>query len=114
VAKRQGRELVGTVAARRGRIPAFRSDQEERAFWARHSLEEFAKDLVDLDVEIRPARTEQIALRLHKEDLQVLRSLAAKRGVGHTTLARTVLEGWLSRSRSKAKRTDRMKTRRPA
>ena len=114
VARRQGRELVGTVAANKGRIPAFRSDQEERAFWAHHSLEEFARDLGDLDVEIRPPRTEQIALRLHKEDLQVLRSLAAKRGVGHTTLARTVLEGWLARSRSKTRRTGRTKTRRPA
>ena len=114
MARRQGRELVGTVAANKARIPAFRSDQEERAFWAHHSLEEFAKDLMDHDVEIRPPRTEQIALRLHKEDLQVLRSLAAKRGVGHTTLARTVLEGWLARSRSKTKRTGRTKTRRPA
>ena len=104
---------MGTVAASKGRIPTFRSDQEERAFWARHSLEEFARDLVDLDVEIRPPRTEQIALRLQKEDLQVLRSLAAKRGVGHTTLARAVLEGWLASARSKTKRTGRTKTRRP-
>ena len=105
---------MGTVAASKGRIPTFRSDQEERAFWARHSLEEFARDLVDLDVEIRPPRTEQIALRLQKEDLQVLRSLAAKRGVGHTTLARAVLEGWLASARSKIKRTGRTRTRRPA
>jgi predicted DNA binding CopG/RHH family protein len=105
---------VGTVASSKGRIPTFRSDQEERAFWAHHSLEEFAKDLVDLDVEIRPPRTEQIALRLRKEDLQVLRSLAAKRGVGHTTLARAVLEGWLASARSKTKRIGRTRTRRPA
>ena len=105
---------MGTVASNKGRIPTFRSDQEERAFWARHSLEEFAKDLVDLDVEIRPPRTEQIAVRLQKEDLQVLRSLAAKRGVGHTTLARAVLEGWLASARSKTERTGRTKTRRPA
>ena len=105
---------MGTVAPRKGRIPTFRSDQEERAFWAHHSLEEFAEDLVDLDVEIRPPRTEQIALRLYKEDLRVLRSLAAERGVGHTTLARTVLEGWLTRSRAKSKPPRRRQTRRPA
>ena len=105
---------MGTVASNKGRIPAFRSDQEERAFWAHHSLEEFAKDLIDLDVEIRPPRTEQIAVRLQKEDLQVLRSLAAKRGVGHTTLARAVLEGWLASVRSKTERTGRTKARRPA
>lgn len=90
-----------TAAPKKGKIPVFRSDREERDFWARHSVEEFAKELEDLDVEIRSPRTEQIALRLYEEDLQVLRSLAAERGVGHTTLARTILEGWLARSRSK-------------
>ena len=103
-----------TAAAKKGRIPTFRSDREERDFWARHSVEEFAKDLEDLDVEIRPPRTEQIALRLYKEDLQVLRSLAAERGVGHTTLARTVLEGWLIRLRGKTKGARRRQERRPA
>src|SRR2546426_12667072 len=89
------------VAAKKGRIPKFRSDREERDFWARHSVEEFAGDLRDLDVPIRAPRTEQIAVRLDKDDLQTLRSLAAKRGIGHTTLARTVLEGWLAQSRGK-------------
>jgi CopG antitoxin of type II toxin-antitoxin system len=70
-----------TVAVRKGKIPRFRSDQEERDFWARHSVEEFAGKLEDLDITIRPPRTEQIAVRLYKEDLQALRSLAAVRGV---------------------------------
>ncbi|MBI4608906.1 MAG: hypothetical protein HY726_07860 [Candidatus Rokubacteria bacterium] len=95
-------------------MPTFRSDREERDFWTRHSVEEFAKNLADLDVEIRPPRTEQIALRLYKADLQALRSLAAERGVGHTTLARTVLEGWLAQSRGKIKGTRRQQVRRPA
>ena len=105
---------MGTGAAKKGRVPTFRSDQLERDFWARHSVEEFAKDLTDLDIEIRPPRTEQIALRLYKKDLEVLRSLAAARGVGHTTLARTVLEGWLARLRSEGNLTRRRQVRRPA
>ena len=103
-----------TGAAKKGTIPTFRSDQEEREFWAHHSVEKFAQDLEDLDVEVRPPRTEQLALRLYKEDLHVLRPLAAPRGVGHTTLARTVLEGWLARSRAKRKATRRRQVRRPA
>ena len=103
-----------TGAAKKGTIPTFRSDQEEREFWAHHSVEKFAQDLEDLDVDVRPPRTEQIALRLYKEDLHVLRSLAATRGVGHTTLARTVLEGWLARSRAKGKARRRRQVRRPA
>lgn len=101
-----------TAAVKKGRRPTFRSDREERAFWARHSVEEFAKELEDLDVEIRPPRTEQIALRLHRDDLQILRSLAAERGVGHTTLARTVLEGWLARSRARNRATRRRRPKR--
>jgi CopG antitoxin of type II toxin-antitoxin system len=103
-----------TAAVKKGKIPAFRSDRQERDFWARHSVEEFTKDLEDLDVAIRPARTEQIALRLHKEHLRLLRSLAAERGIGHTTLARTVLEGWLERFRGKSKAVRRRQARQPA
>src|SRR5213594_4331037 len=102
------------VAAKKGRIPKFRSDREERDFWARHSVEEFAAHLEDLDVAIRPPRTEQIAVRLYKDDLDILRSLAAKHGVGHTTLARTVLEGWLARSRSRRRHGPGRKARRPS
>ncbi len=101
-----------TRSEKKVRIPPFRGDHAERDFWARHSVEEFARDLTDLEIEIWPPRTEQIALRLYKEDLEVLRSLAAARGVGHTTLARTVLEGWLARSRSKRKATRRRQVRR--
>jgi hypothetical protein len=103
-----------TAVTSKSRIPAFRSDREEREFWARHSVEDFAKDLEDLDIEIRPPRTEQIALRLHKEDLEILRSLAASRGVGHTTLARTVLEEWITRSRDKTKGARRRRVPRSA
>jgi hypothetical protein len=73
---------------------------------------EFADDLRDLDVAIRPPRTEQIAVRLYEDDLQALRSLAAERGMGHTTLARTVIEGWLAQSRGKASAARRWHVRR--
>src|SRR5262249_8583998 len=99
---------------KRRTIPRFRSDREERDFWARHSVEEFAGELQDLDVAIRPARTEQIAVRLYTDDLRALRSLASARGVGHTTLARIILEGWLAQSREKTKAARRRQARRSA
>src|SRR5438128_6846396 len=98
MAREEGRWVMRTAAKRKRKIPRFRSDGEERRFWAHHSVEEFAADLEDLDIAIRPPRTEQIAVRLDKKDLEALRSLAAAHGVGHTTLARSVLEGWLARS----------------
>ncbi len=89
------------MSAKKSKIPKFRNDEEERAFWSKHSIEEFGGALEDLDVDIRPTRTEQIALRLSKEDLTALRALAKKRGVGHTTLARNVVEQWLEKIRAK-------------
>jgi predicted DNA binding CopG/RHH family protein len=114
MASEQGRSLMDTAAKRKAKIPRFRTDAEERTFWAHHSVEGFAGELEDLDVAIRPARTEQIAVRLYKDDLEALQSLAAKHGVGHTTLARSVLEGWLARARSVRRPGSRRKARRPA
>lgn len=87
------------MPARKNRIPKFDSDEAERKFWARHNVEEFADELDELDVEISPPRSEQIAVRLYKTDLQALQDLARAKGVGHTTLARTVLERWITRAR---------------
>ena len=86
------------MSDRKRKLPVFKSDRDERKFWNRHSVEEFGEELVDLDVQIRPARTEQIALRLYKDDLAALKKLAKRRGVGHTTLARAIVERWLAAS----------------
>jgi len=83
---------------KRHKIPSFKSDGSERKFWNRHSVEEFSDELKDLDLQIRPARTEQIALRLYKDDLATLKKMAKRRGVGHTTLARSIVERWLATS----------------
>lgn len=89
------------MATKKRKLPKFRNDQEERRFWSQHSFEEFADELEDLDVVIQPTRTEQIALRLTRADLETLRVCAKQRGVGHTTLARSIVEQWLARSRRK-------------
>jgi predicted DNA binding CopG/RHH family protein len=86
---------------KKSKIPKFRNDQEERQFWNRHSFEEFADELEVLDVIIQPTRTEQIALRITKKDLDTLQACAKQRGVGHTTLARSIIEQWLTRLRQK-------------
>ena len=83
---------------RKHKLPRFKNDRAERKFWDRHSIEEFASGFEDLDIKIRPARTEQIALRLYKDDLDSLKKLAKRRGVGHTTLARAIVERWLAAS----------------
>ena len=87
------------MTTRKNSIPKFDSDDAERRFWARHSIEEFAGELEEVDADIRPPRSEQIAVRLYKRDLEALQHLARAKGVGHTTLARTILERWIARAR---------------
>jgi len=92
---------------KRSKVPIFPNDREERKFWETHSIEEFAGVMTDLNVEIRPSRTEQIAVRMSKEHLQMLKQVAASKGVGHTTLVRTILEQWLDRQSSRGSLTSR-------
>jgi predicted DNA binding CopG/RHH family protein len=87
------------------KLPSFANDREEAKFWAAHSIEEFADELQDLDVQIRLVRSEQIALRFYKEDLEILKKLAEHRGIGHTTLIRSIVEQWLARMRTKIRRS---------
>ena len=87
------------MTEKKRKLPRFKTSRAEREFWDRHSIEEFADELEDLDVQIRPARTEQIALRLYKDDLDSLKKQAKRRGVGHTTLARAIVERWLAAAR---------------
>ena len=95
------------MTEKKRKLPRFKSDNVERKFWGSHSIEEFRDELADLDVQIRPARTEQIALRLYKDDLETLKKLAKRRGVGHTTLARSVVERWLATAQPLRDRTAR-------
>jgi hypothetical protein len=95
-------------------LPTFRTDQEEREFWQHHSVEAFAETLDELDVVIQPARTEQIAVRLRTEDLETLRTVAKQKGVGHTTLARSIVEQWVGRWRQQSRRARSPRRRRAA
>jgi hypothetical protein len=46
------------MAKKKSRIPRFRTDEEERQFWSRHSFEEFADELKELNVNISPPSQE--------------------------------------------------------
>lgn len=102
------------MVTKKSKLPTFRTDQEERQFWQQHSFEEFAGELEELDVLIQPTRTEQIAVRLRKEDVEALRAAAKEKGVGHTTLARSIVEQWVARWRQQTRRPPTSRSRRVA
>jgi hypothetical protein len=53
-------------------------------------------------------------LRLRKEDVEALRAVAKEKGVGHTTLARSIVEQWVAQWRQHTRRARAARHRRAA
>ena len=74
-----------------GKIPAFRSEQEEGEFWDTHDSTDFFEDTKEVNgrfVGPRPRKT-LISLRLDPETIEGLKDLASQQGLGYQTLLRT-------------------------
>ncbi len=69
-------------------IPHFKTDEEAAAFWDSHSLADFSDDLEAADdIEFHAPQKQVISLRLDPEDVQLIKRLAHRKGIGHSTLA---------------------------
>lgn len=67
------------MPSKKSKLPIFRSDRKEREFWERHSIEEFAEELDDLDAVIQPARKKRVGdLKTASSLRQALPSLSLK------------------------------------
>jgi predicted DNA binding CopG/RHH family protein len=72
------------------KTPQFATDQEESEFWDTHDSTDYLDDTTEVDVtfvDARP-RKEQISLRLDRETITRLKTLARRRGIGYQTLIR--------------------------
>ncbi|MBI1742176.1 hypothetical protein HYR54_03810 [Candidatus Acetothermia bacterium] len=70
------------------KIPKFKSYEEEAKWWDSHDLTEIeGLKPVEKDVFIKP-RKQIVSIRLERSLVEVLKRLAAHKGVGHTTLVR--------------------------
>ena len=67
-----------------------------------HSMKGSRKPL-DLGLPLPAFREVQVGFRLRQEDAATLRELANQAGVGHTTLARIIVEKYLADHRAKGK-----------
>ncbi|HET9661895.1 MAG TPA: CopG family antitoxin [Thermomicrobiales bacterium] len=71
----------------RGKVPAFKSLQEEMEFWDTHDTVDFADDLSEATY--TPAKKDApITIRLDFADRTRLKAEAEKMGIGPSTLAR--------------------------
>ena len=84
-----------TVVARKFRLPAFRTDEEERAFWETHSPGDYLPTTrvaqVQISRRIRARgreRKQNLTLRMEPARVKEIKEVAEERGVPYQTLMR--------------------------
>ena len=70
------------------KIPTFSSRDEEAMFWETHSIADFEDELTPITAHFAKNLSEGITIRFDKSTLSEIRTIAHKKGVGPTTLAR--------------------------
>ncbi len=83
------------------RIPKFKSLEEERRFWDTHSITEFLADLKPAKVEFIRFKKKLISLRLDTPQIESLKQIASRKGLGYLSLIRY----WINERLSKEDRT---------
>lgn len=76
------------IRQQRGKIPEFKSKEEEARFWDSHDFTDYPNEFKPVRVRFARNLSQGITIRLDPETLGVLRFQAHEKGVGPTTLAR--------------------------
>lgn len=70
-------------------LPAFESAEEEAAFWDSHSVADYWDQLEPVQEPVQVVRKKRLlSVRLAQQDMEALRRIAARYGLGAGTLAR--------------------------
>lgn len=77
------------ISMKEKRIPEFKTVQEEAAFWDTHSVADFWDDLEPVEEPMEVVGKKRLlSVRLGERDLDALRHMASRYGLGTGTLAR--------------------------
>lgn len=79
------------------RIPKFRSLEEERAFWDTHSVTDFMDELKPAKIEFARPKKRLVSIRLESAQIDSLKAIASRKGLGYLTLIRFWIAEHLSR-----------------
>ncbi len=75
-----------------GKVPEFKDSEEEARYWDKESIVDHLDELEPVDhVEVREPLVHTLSIRLTVEDMEQLRELGKRRGLGITTMARTLV-----------------------
>jgi len=64
------------------------SNEQIAEFWTTYSASDFEDQLEEIELNVNAPIKEQVTFRLDSEDIQVIKRMANKKGIGHTTLIR--------------------------
>lgn len=78
-------------ALRMGKIPKFKSSEEAAAYWDKESILDHLDELKPVKLEVKEPLIHTLCIQLAVEDMERLRELGKRRGLGTTTVARTLL-----------------------
>lgn len=81
---------AATADQKRKKLPDFSqmTDDEIAKFWDTHSFVDYWDEMEEIDVEVKRSPTEVVGLRLEKQDLEQIKKVARKLGMGYSTLLR--------------------------
>ncbi len=88
---------LGYPTEAHGRIPAFRSIEEEAAFWDTHSVTDFGDELQPVQLRVNRNLSAPLTVRLDPADRAELARRAKAQGIGPSTLVRMWVKDRLRR-----------------
>jgi predicted DNA binding CopG/RHH family protein len=91
---------LGYPTEARGRIPSFRSLEEEAQFWDTHDIVDYAGDAPARRVTRAAELGKRLTIRLDEGDSAAIEQRARRLGIGPSTLIRIWIKERLSREAS--------------
>ena len=70
------------------KIPKFKFEKDEAAFWDKHTAVEFLDELEEVKTEFPKPRKRPISLWMEEGRIQALKHIAGSKGIGYLTLVR--------------------------
>ena len=74
--------------SKKSKIPIFRSYEEEAKFWDTHNSTEFLDELKPAHMDFSKCTKKLVSMRLPDKQIEALKKIAAKRGIGYLTMIR--------------------------
>lgn len=70
------------------RIPKFKSEKEEAAFWATHDSTDYLEDTKEVKAKFTRPKKKLVSLRLDEKTIKDLKKIAEGKGIGYLELVR--------------------------